>query len=259
MMDVKPRLHDIALMNAPVRRCIFCGSEDLSEEHLIADWVFRAFARSRKPGPLFRGLMRDGNQLHLQGGDPVLTARVVCKACNNGWMSGIDRAAAEALKPLVQGRSTVTLNGDAQAAVAAWIYKSALTFDAFQNGDAGQLVTSRSEFMATRAAPAGCTIYLGPAGQTPFTVEGVPEVAGLALFGVDETELPMNVTLKIETPDGVQVSHLEVPLPGYVIRLGHLHAIISGVRGPIVPTPDQGFACIWPVSEWPANVTSAPP
>lgn len=258
-MDAQQWLHDIELMNAQVRRCIFCGSEDLSEEHLIADWVFRAFARSRNPGPLFRGLMADGNQLHLEGGDPILTARVVCQACNNGWMSGIDRAAAEALKPLIQGRSTVTLNGDAQAAVAAWIYKSALTYDAFQNGDAGRLVTSRPGFMATRAAPAGCTIYLGPAVPTPFMIEGAPEVAGLALFGVDETQAPMNMTLKIQSPDGVHVSHLSIPMPGYVIRLGRLHAIISGVRGPIVPTPDQGFACIWPVTASPATVTSAPP
>ncbi len=203
--------------------------------------------------------MADGNHLHLEAGDPTLTARVVCQACNNGWMSGIDRAAAEALKPLIQGRSTVSLNGDAQAAVAAWIYKSALTFDAFENGDAGPLVTSRPGFMATRAAPAGCTIYLGPAVPTPFTIEGVPGVAGLALFGVDETQAPMNMTLKIESPTGVHVSDFAIPMPGYVVRLGHLHAVISGVRGPIVPTPDRGFACIWPVSALPATVTSAPP
>jgi hypothetical protein len=170
-MDAQQCLHDSEPMNAQVRRCIFCGSDDLSEEHLISDWVFRAFARGRKPGPLFRGRISD-NHLQLQGADAILSARVVCQPCNNGWMSGIDKAAAEALKPLIQGRSTVTLSSDTQASVAAWIYKCALIFDAFQNADAGRLVTSRPGLMAARAAPPGCTIYLGPAVPTPFTMQG---------------------------------------------------------------------------------------
>ncbi len=246
-------------MDTPVRLCIFCGSDDLSEEHLIADWVFRAFARSRRPGPLFKGVMAEDSELRAMSGDPILTARVVCQNCNNGWMATIDRAAAEALKPLIQGRNTVTLDHDAQAAVAAWIFKSALTFDAAWKGDGGALVTSRPDFMATKAAPAGCTIYVGPAVPTPFTVQGLPEIAGLALFGVDETQAPMNVTLNIEGTDGVHISHLTIPMPGYVVRLGRLHAIISGVRGPIVPAKGQGFVRVWPAGDSPINVTSVPP
>jgi hypothetical protein len=69
----------------------------------------------------------------------------------------------------------------------------------------------------------------------------------------------MNVTLKIDSPTGVEVSEISIPMPGYLVRLGRLHALISGLRGPIVPTPDQGFACIWPVSATPATVTSRPP
>jgi hypothetical protein len=36
-------------------RCVFCDSPEMSEEHLIADWVHRAFARKRKPDPGFAG------------------------------------------------------------------------------------------------------------------------------------------------------------------------------------------------------------
>lgn len=246
-------------MDAQVRRCIFCGSDELSEEHLIADWVFRAFARSRRPGPLFQGLLADGGQLHVTADEPVLVARVVCRTCNNGWMSAIDRVAAAALKPLVQGRTSATLDHAQQAAVAAWVFKSALTFDAARNGDNGRLVTSRPVFMAAKVPPAGCTIYLGPAVPMPWTVDGIPEIAGLALFGVDETEAPMNVTLNLQGTDGVHTTDLIIPMPGYVVRLGHLHALISGARGPIVPTAGQGFARIWPASTSPITVTSDPP
>lgn len=240
--------------------CIFCGSDDMSEEHLIADWVFRAFARSRRPGPLFKGVMAAENELRLESGEPILTARVVCKTCNNGWMSGIDRAAAEALKPLIQGRTKVTLTHGAQAAVAAWAFKSAVILDASQRGDAGSLVTSRPVLSATKSAPPGCTIYVGPTVPTPFQVDAVPEVAGLAIFGVKETQGVLNLSGNIQSGDGA--SHVftsSIPTPGYIVTLGHLQAIISGVRGPIVPTPDQGFVCIWPASESPITVTSAPP
>jgi hypothetical protein len=76
-------------------RCVFCDSDDVTEEHLIADWAHRAFAKSRKPQNrmLASGIAAD--QLALKDGDPVLTARVICRACNNGWVSSIDRAASE--------------------------------------------------------------------------------------------------------------------------------------------------------------------
>ena len=34
--------------------CIFCGDGDMTEEHLIADWAHRAFAKKRKPDGLLR-------------------------------------------------------------------------------------------------------------------------------------------------------------------------------------------------------------
>ena len=38
-----------------LERCIFCGEQEVSEEHIIADWALRAFARSRKPDRSFAG------------------------------------------------------------------------------------------------------------------------------------------------------------------------------------------------------------
>lgn len=32
-----------------LKACIFCGSDDISQEHLVSDWMLRAFANSKRP------------------------------------------------------------------------------------------------------------------------------------------------------------------------------------------------------------------
>lgn len=105
----------------------------------MADWVLRAFARSKKPQFALAGTIVAPGQMRLEAAEPVSTAQVVCARCNNGWMSRIDNAAAQVLRPLVQGQTAVDLVAGAQQAVAGWIFKSALTFDALQTGNAGPL------------------------------------------------------------------------------------------------------------------------
>lgn len=103
-------------------RCIFCDGQPTTEEHLVADWVLRAFARTKKPQFSLAGTMVTPDQMRLEAAEPISTARVVCKPCNNGWMSRIDSAAAQVLKPLVQGKTSVDLANGAQRAVAGWIF-----------------------------------------------------------------------------------------------------------------------------------------
>lgn len=122
-----------------LKRCIFCGAEGVSEEHIIAEWAFRAFARSRKPRPNFAGTFTAPDQLKVEADEPIQTAGVTCKPCNNGWLSLIDNDAARVLKPLIQGASEVTLDAAGQTAFAAWINKCALIFDAAQHGPMASL------------------------------------------------------------------------------------------------------------------------
>ena len=92
----------------------------------------------------------------------------------------------------------------------------------------------------------------------PFSVDGVPEVAGLALFGVRTTSGVANVTFDIRRPDGtrVPVPPRQVPAPGYTVMLGRMNAIISGLRAPIVPTAEWRFERLWPVSDKAVTLTS---
>jgi hypothetical protein len=104
--------------------CVFCGATDMTEEHLIADWAHRAFAQRRRPTGFFRGSVVD-SALQLHDDDPIVTAQVICRSCNNGWVSRIDNAASQVLRPLIRGQSEVALARDGQTAVAAWVYKTA--------------------------------------------------------------------------------------------------------------------------------------
>lgn len=247
-------------MTSSLDNCIFCGNDDMTEEHIVADWVLRAFFRSKTTRADLSGSFIGPKQMRVGAAEPIATAKVICRACNNEWLSQIDNRAAQALRPLVQGRSEVTLSPDAQSAVSAWIFKCALIFDASQNGAAGPLSPLRADFAQHRLAPPGSTIYAGPAPPLPITVPGIPEIAGLALFGVRPTQGNANVTINIKHPDGTTTTGAPkaFPTPGWTVMLGPLHAIISGLRGPIIPTPEWKFQCLWPASTDPVTLTSVP-
>jgi hypothetical protein len=240
-------------------KCIFCGDSDMTEEHLIAAWVLRAFHRQRKPDPGFSGGFVGPNQMRLSTEEPISTAKVICRSCNNEWLSVIDNAAADVLKPLIRGDDTVTLDGDGQAVFAAWIYKCALIFDAAENGNDGDLVPLREGFEASREAGPGCVIYAGPAPPMPFSVPGIPEVAGLRMFGIRPISGTLNLTVNVQNADGTVSpdAPTSIPIPGYQVMLGGLCAYLGGRVSPITPESLEGFAQIWPASPEPAVVSPA--
>jgi hypothetical protein len=244
-----------------LERCIFCDSTDMTEEHIVADWVLRAFMRTKKPDPGFAGTFVDEHEIVVSPGEAISTAKVVCRMCNNEWLSRIDEDAADALKPLVRGRSVAELQPGAQTAVAAWMFKCALIFDALQGADGGPLTSLRTGFAESRQAPPGCAIFVGPGSYAPFHLEAVPEVAGLAFFGVREIAGRFNLTANVRGADGTVTKFptRSIPIPGYAVMLGNFQGIISGRRAPIMPAPEQGFARIWPTSERPVSVTSTRP
>lgn len=83
-------------------------------------------------------------------------------------------------------------------------------------------------------------------------------MAQLALFGVRRTCGIANVTITLENPDGTRTVLPPKPFPtrGWTVMLGRMNAIISGRRGPIIPTPDWRFERIWPPSDDPVRLTS---
>jgi hypothetical protein len=226
---------------------MFCGGTDITEEHVIAGWVHRAFMRSRKPEPGFSGTFIARSEMRMNMEPPIETANVTCRTCNNVWISQLDGAASEILKPLIRGESAVTLDRAGQTTFAAWLLKTALVLDAMENGDTGRLAPQRTPFYETHTAPPGLLIFAGPAPDIPFTLPGIPEVAGLRLFGIRQLDGVMNLTIKAKdgTTGKVTPATTQIPILGYQVMLGGLFAYMSS-RLPIFDvTPD--YVQIWPI------------
>jgi hypothetical protein len=233
-------------------RCIFCGGAEMTEEHLMADWAHRAFARTRKPTNQLRAMWQAPSQLAISADDPVPTAKVICRPCNNEWISSVDGDASRVLKPLVRGDREVALDSNGQAAAAAWIYKTALIFDASEHGVDGPLATLRPQFRQTRRAGPGCVIYTGPAIRQPLVeIPGLANPVRFWMLGVRAIAGTMNLTINVTSPDGTMThgEPTQIPIPGYQVMIGALCAYLGGPISPIAPDSLDRFEQVWPAQD----------
>ena len=190
-----------------------------------------------------------------------MTAKVICQPCNNNWLSRIDNAAAQVLRPLVRGEREVALDSAGQTAVASWIYKCALIFDAAEHGQHGELARLRAGFMASLQAGPGCIIYAGPA-TPPQPVElGNPgTTVRLWLLGIRPAVGKMRVVVNVVNPDTASETPgnpVDLAIPGYQIMIGALWAYLGGQVSPVAPESLQGFQQLWPAQEMPVTLRSA--
>ena len=115
------------------RRCIFCKNEGSSQEHIFPDWLRVLFPRSpadthmsrtttwekAKSGTLYAMPIFKNHKGH--SGSKKL--RVVCRYCNNGWMSRLENRTRPILMRLIQGHPHRLSTFD-QATLAAWAAKT---------------------------------------------------------------------------------------------------------------------------------------
>lgn len=114
-------------MSRPQKQCIFCDNPANSKEHFWPGWMHELLPQLPDP--------RHSRKLHeyhpkvgrsesgvtdRQGGLETIRIRVVCKACNSGWMNRLEDEARPFLTPLILG-TPVTLNAVEMTVVARWI------------------------------------------------------------------------------------------------------------------------------------------
>lgn len=116
------------------RVCIFCRGRPTTREHIFPRWL-----RDALPGLVhaerFRISDAEGNQLWEQATFDI-QARVVCRTCNNGWMSDLEAICGPLLvDPMLYG-SGLALHASRQRTVALWAIKTAVVLEAAQrHGD----------------------------------------------------------------------------------------------------------------------------
>jgi hypothetical protein len=101
-------------------KCLFCGDDRLSREHVIARWLRDEL---RIQGPV---------QEHREFGSPrtwhtlAVVLPEVCEKCNTGWLSRTERNARSALTAMLFGNQALQLNSMQQAKIARWGVKTSL-------------------------------------------------------------------------------------------------------------------------------------
>jgi hypothetical protein len=103
--------------------CIFCGTKPTTLEHIVSQWTYDVFSQDPRGVPEkgeHRRYSSAGVERIWESAKPTITARCVCKGCNDGWMNDIESAARPALSAMIRGEHVI-LDQRAQDEVAAWL------------------------------------------------------------------------------------------------------------------------------------------
>lgn len=92
----------------PIRECIFCGGSPVTTEHVVGNWLRKAFPPEMKTLAKMHHISKtsnSGEQVAYRGmvGGQVpadYTAKIVCSNCNNDWMSRVEEAMKNACRKL---------------------------------------------------------------------------------------------------------------------------------------------------------------
>jgi hypothetical protein len=110
-------------MEKPQRLCIFCQGLGLSKEHIWSEWTRDLIGQSAASGHRNITKFAANGRVHQRrtnGGLDTAKLRVVCKTCNNGWMSGLDSNVKVFGSALLTGTST-SLDATDQIALSRWL------------------------------------------------------------------------------------------------------------------------------------------
>lgn len=123
-------------MSKDGRRCVFCGGGGkLTREHVWPRWLESVLGTSR-PHPV-HVFLREGRPWRRPWTAPdfSITARVVCRDCNGGWMSALESAAKPLLTPMIEASQRVALTPQGQRVVGAWSLKTAMMMQQAEGAD----------------------------------------------------------------------------------------------------------------------------
>jgi hypothetical protein len=120
----------------PPGKCIFCGGGDLRKEHIWSQWIHQLLGTSGATTRIeFKWVISPSEhrpklvtRKERQGQVATKKLRVVCTACNNEWMSGIENTSESILTPLIIGKEC-KLDIISQKMIAIWVALKILTIE----------------------------------------------------------------------------------------------------------------------------------
>lgn len=200
-----------------VTRCIFCGRQDLSREHVWPTWSHEYVRRPDNPKQYIRRRLTTSSRTHVsketgsetKHGDVTTTKlKVVCERhCNNGWMSRLETRVKPILVPMLTG-NRVLMSKYNQEIVATWIAMKMMTAEFSVPDDIVTPAIERTLVMGRRLPSEMMAIWIGryqgkgwhnaylrhaasigfaPAGTIPIAPKGsVPKTVQAQTFFIGE-------------------------------------------------------------------------
>jgi len=151
------------------KSCIFCGAVGkLTGEHIWGGWTSK-YVPSPTNKHNFHSVVaatpteEKSEPVRIVPGDPLNSkVKVVCKPCNNGWLSQIQEKAKPYLIPLFDGQNA-TLGKEAQRWIATWAAMATMTGEYLSRDEQNVAVPQkeRTRFMQARRPPNNWRIWIG--------------------------------------------------------------------------------------------------
>ena len=233
--------------------CIFCGKSGVTKEHVWADWLdpylmTGVVNHGRMSGTIYR--THAVREVKKQSGSSQSgRVRVVCRECNNGWMSVLQNEAKPILVPLLKGEKTI-LHRKAQSILAAWIAMFTMVAE-FQSRTPRKVAISpahRRHLMDRRMVPSDWKIWIGY-----YERQSWPAVYVHNALPVSSESSSIN-----HTEDGFPLPNTQTT--SFVLGKLYIHAISTAVRGGInrqrVQAP--GIVQLWPIKASPTGWSRIP-
>lgn len=169
-------------MANPPGRCIFCGAFGRTKEHVFPDWMRAIFPRlptdSHTDGavkfdhiPTIGFVPRVSQQIK-QGQVGAKKVVVVCRNCNNGWLSVLENSAKLLLTNLLCGREFILSETDARL-MATWIAKTTMTAEFIRPNETTIPQKDRTQLYETREPPPNWHIWIIPYSGSKFQAGGI--------------------------------------------------------------------------------------
>lgn len=223
-------------------RCVFCGGQPTTKEHVYAKWLRKVVAGDRFITVVETKASKKVRRPQV-GFD--LTVNAVCQTCNNGWMAVLENTVRPVLIRMIRGEPCA-LDVRQQRSVATWVHKTVLTM--YQQAPASGIPVPRAHYlvMYRDRSPAPGTL-IGLAAQTEPLDGPLSAVrASMDHQVISESNVP-------EVPAGTTFYSA-------FLAIGAFGAIVMSNADTNVPCPFPEEAHPFLVPVWPATEpTSWPP
>ena len=145
-----------------MRQCAFCAAQSvkLSAEHVWGDWMSDLFITEGEQA-LFQEHRFEGKLRQWDSKRMDLTTKVVCKKCNETWMSDIEARIKTSFSQIIRFGHSVSILQRGVSLLAGFEFEKAVIADHLHlKGDPFFKFADRDRFRESLAIPAGVQIWL---------------------------------------------------------------------------------------------------